>query len=194
MPKACSYHENGRQCPYDGKGTPPLCNAHKILLDGAATTKRSPFADLMSKVVSGKRVTQRDLGEVVGDLIGNRGVEDFVRKHGLDPREVSDAWRRAVGQKQRRTQQSGPSHRQSASRPPPSPPPPPPPDPRTVKERWARKVMGFHQELIELSKGEIKKRHRELARKYHPDRKGGSTQKMQEINQAVDILLELVDN
>lgn len=190
----CSYHEGGRQCPYDGRGNPPLCNAHKVLLD-QTTTKRSAFADLVSKVVSGKRVTQRDLGNMVGDIIGDRSVEDFIRSRGMNPSEVAEAWRRAVGADRRSPR---PRARKQHPQEPKQWPNPPPPDPRIEKERWARKVMEFDKEFILLrgdeGRREIKKRHRELARKYHPDKKGGSTKKMQDINQAVDILLALVDN
>lgn len=63
--------------------------------------------------------------------------------------------------------------------PPPRPPPPAKPDPRIV--------LGFAPGA-KVTLEEVKKRHRELARKHHPDH-GGTTARMTEINQAVDELL-----
>lgn len=48
-------------------------------------------------------------------------------------------------------------------------------------------VLGFAVGQ-QITVADVKKRHRELARKHHPDR-GGSVAKMQEINQAVDALM-----
>jgi len=63
------------------------------------------------------------------------------------------------------------------------PPPPPPLDPRIA----ARAVLGFNPGEP-LTADVIKRRHRDLVRRHHPDR-GGSTQRMAEVNAAVDVLL-----
>lgn len=53
--------------------------------------------------------------------------------------------------------------------------------------RAAKVELGFAEsEPVTLE--QIKTRHRELARKYHPDRPGGSVTKMQRVNAAVDVL------
>lgn len=51
----------------------------------------------------------------------------------------------------------------------------------------ARRVLGFTAKEP-VTREQVKARQRELARKHHPDR-GGSVERMQQINWAVDILL-----
>ncbi len=50
----------------------------------------------------------------------------------------------------------------------------------------AQEIFGL---LDGVSLKEIKKRHRELAKKYHPDSGGGNAEFMKEINEAYKILL-----
>lgn len=52
----------------------------------------------------------------------------------------------------------------------------------------ARAVLGFTKDHI-LTVAIVKTRHRELARRHHPDA-GGSTEKMQKINGAADLLVQ----
>jgi len=50
-------------------------------------------------------------------------------------------------------------------------------------------------ELLSLTtKEHVRKKYLKLSRKYHPDIKGGSTEKFQEIREAYEILLEYMDN
>lgn len=91
----------------------------------------------------------------------------------------------------------------SSSRPPFSGPRTPPPDPehrareqagrtRAALISRARRTLGFSAKE-ELTHEKVKARHRELARKHHPDRnpdKADSLRKMQDINAAVEILLK----
>lgn len=51
----------------------------------------------------------------------------------------------------------------------------------------ARKLLGLAEEA---SLEEIKRTYRELAKKFHPDKKKGNKKKMQEINQAYKNLLD----
>lgn len=51
----------------------------------------------------------------------------------------------------------------------------------------ARQVLGFAASEP-LTVDSVRKRHRELAKKHHPDR-GGQLAKMQEVNAAVDVLM-----
>jgi len=67
--------------------------------------------------------------------------------------------------------------------PPAQPAPPPRPDPRQI----ARLVMHFGP-AEPLSKDKISKQRRSLAAICHPD-KGGSTEAMQRLNRAADLLL-----
>ena len=55
----------------------------------------------------------------------------------------------------------------------------------------ARKLLGLAEEA---SLGEIKRTYRELAKKFHPDKKKGDKKKMQEINQAYKDLLSYCEN
>jgi DnaJ-class molecular chaperone len=45
-----------------------------------------------------------------------------------------------------------------------------------------------------VTRQEIKKRYRQLARRYHPDRNKGDAAKMEEINHAYETLMEYVEN
>jgi hypothetical protein len=71
----------------------------------------------------------------------------------------------------------------------PKPPPPPPPPP--VQSRrpitTARVILGFRPDE-KLTVEQVKKRHKELALKHHPDR-GGDPAKMTNLNRARDALL-----
>jgi len=55
----------------------------------------------------------------------------------------------------------------------------------------ARKLLGLAEEA---SLDEIKKTYRELAKKFHPDKKKGDKKRMQEINQAYKDLLSYCEN
>lgn len=52
--------------------------------------------------------------------------------------------------------------------------------------RWAVEIFGL---IDGVSLKEIKKRHRELAKRYHPDSGNGNAELMKEINEAYKILL-----
>ncbi len=45
-----------------------------------------------------------------------------------------------------------------------------------------------------VSRAEIKRRYRDLARRYHPDLNSTDFNKIQDINQAYEIVMEYVDN
>ena len=57
--------------------------------------------------------------------------------------------------------------------------------------RNALKILGLPP-LV--TRGEIKKRYRQLARRHHPDRNAGDARKMEEINRAYETLMEYVEN
>jgi hypothetical protein len=81
---------------------------------------------------------------------------------------------------------SGPPPRSgTAPRSAPRSPPPPPSPARELAQ--ARAVMGFDLDQ-KLTLQDVAERRRELARIFHPDRKGGSVERMQRINNAADVL------
>lgn len=50
-------------------------------------------------------------------------------------------------------------------------------------------------ELLSLTSREhVRKKYLKLSKQYHPDMKGGSTEKFQEIRKAYEILVEYMDN
>lgn len=182
----CVYTEDSgdgrRRCRRSGLGNPPLCNPHKIAF--AETIKASEgrkfgggLADLFDRVVNGKKINRK------------------VIEHAFD--DVA-AWAAAGATAQQGAPRTGP-FRPAAGfpfppgwRPSPSPPPPPV-DPRIAAQKQARQrariVLGFTPTEA-LSPEVIKERRKEMARAHHPDKAGGSTTKMQEINAAADCLLE----
>jgi hypothetical protein len=171
----CAYVEGKQRCGRAGTGNPPLCEPHRVVLEAEANRPRtagSRIADLLSSVLRGKKVTDE---QVVG------GVEDFVdmftRSAGDPAHDPIAAARARAADFIRRTQ--GQQQRQA-------PPPPRGPDPRIAIAK-ARQTLGFNP-TDKLTEDMVKKRHRELARKHHPDR-GGSVARMQEINAAVDQVL-----
>lgn len=168
----CAYIEGKQRCRRNGTGNPPLCEPHRVTLEAEAARPATPgekFANLLRRVMGGQRVTYRDI---------HSGLDDFV-----DVLSASQAAQRApTGAvppgRQPRTQQ-----RRTWS--PPPPPARPAPNPQIEA---ARRVLGFAPGQ-RLTVEDVKKRQRDLARRHHPDR-GGSLAKMQEVNAAVDQLLE----
>ncbi|QKF77825.1 molecular chaperone DnaJ [Arcobacter defluvii] len=62
--------------------------------------------------------------------------------------------------------------------------------PRFNEVEKAKEFFGFTHSP---TKEEIKKRYKELARKYHPDMNGGNDEKMKELNNYRDILMKTVE-
>lgn|GEM_PF-7041045 len=132
---------------------------------------------LLGRVLRGQRVNDNQVFAGIDDLMG------MFQSPGFDElRAQVEAQARARASRQPPRQQPRQQPRQTPRQPPRQPPPPPPPagpDPRVV--------LGFGPG-DKLTVVIVKARHRELARKHHPDR-GGSVARMQEINAAVDKLL-----
>lgn len=125
---------------------------------------------LLSRVMRGQRVNDAQVLDGLDDLMGmfqGQGMDDL--------RAQVEAHARARSPR--------------PPQPPRQPPPPPrqPPPPRKPFGPDPRIVLGFGPS-DKLTVEVVKARHRELARKHHPDR-GGSVARMQEINAAVDSLL-----
>jgi hypothetical protein len=170
----CAYVESRRRCGRPGTGNPPLCDAHRIVLEAEAERPERPgekLVGLLGRVLRGQKVNDDHL---------YAGIEDFVdmfsQPPGTPPRSPIDAARARTQDFFRRAQAK------AQGQPPPPPRPrrkPAGPDPRLV--------LGFAIGQ-KVTVAEVKARHRELARKHHPDR-GGSVARMQEVNVAVAQLL-----
>lgn len=157
----CAYTESNKRCRRNGSGNPSLCDAHRIVLEAELARPQRPgekLVGLIGRFVRGERVTDQNIYAGIEDLVG------LFERH---PYANAGPWR------------TDPKVRRARQAPPPPPRKPALPDPRIV--------LGFAAGQ-KVTADEVKKRHRELARKHHPDR-GGSLARMQEINAAVDQLL-----
>lgn len=167
----CAYLEGQQRCRRAGTGNPPLCAAHRLVLEETAHTPIRPgerLIGLIGRMVRGQRVSDEHLFSGLDDLMG---IVDHI-----DPgprweplrRQVSEVASHVRGRRADTPPRQRPTPRKSDG-----------PDPRVV--------LGFSAGE-QLDATIVKARHRELARKHHPDR-GGSVEKMQQINVAVEKLL-----
>jgi curved DNA-binding protein CbpA len=62
---------------------------------------------------------------------------------------------------------------------------------REAEIRNALEILGLPP-LV--TREEIKRRYRQLARRHHPDRKGGDAREMEAINRAYELLMDYVEN
>lgn len=168
MPRAkrtiCAYTERGQRCRRNGHGNPPLCEAHRLVLEAELARPARPgerLVGLLTRVLRGQRVTDQHVEAGISDLMG-------MFDDGIDMRQFMHE---RAHEHMRRTGHAAP-RAAPATRPAA-------PDPRAI--------LGFAPGQ-KLTLDEVKRRHRELARRHHPDR-GGSVARMQEINQAVDAIL-----
>jgi hypothetical protein len=165
----CAYVERNQRCRRKGAGSPPLCDAHRIVIDEAARTARpgEKFVGLLGRFFRGQKISDDHLYAGIEDV-----VDMFSRPPSGPTQNPIDAARARAQDFFRRAQQQGAA--------PARPRKPPGPDPRVV--------LGFAAGQ-RVTADDVKKRHRELALKFHPDKRGGSTKQMAEINDAVDRLL-----
>ncbi len=164
---------------------PALCQAHRVVFQGVARAEsKSPFAavaDIFDRFMNGGRLSESDLRNAynnVDDIIRGARAGDFS---GLGSEYHPPSPPRAAQ-----------GHNHGHAHPPPgqhepfnqAPPPPRDTEADHVALLRARKLLGFSQTEIVTAES-LKARHRDLAKKHHPDR-GGSLAKMQAINAAVD--------
>ena len=160
-PKRCQAREDGRRCYRNGSGQPPLCRTHKLALS-QGLDPNDPFRDVFDQV--DRWVKSREGRDTVVAAVGtlaDRLLDRFApqRRSPLGP----------------------------VPRPPRMPPPPPPPErPKADPVQVARALLHFGPDEP-LTREKIKERQRVVATLCHPDR-GGSTEAMQWVNQAADIL------
>ena len=165
----CAYIEGDQRCRRNGDGNPPLCEAHRIVIESEATRPQRPgekIVGLLGRVFRGQKISDDSLYSGLEDF-----VDLFARTPGPQGRSVFDEARERAADYVRSKQQgeSPPRTRKPSG-----------PDPRVV--------IGFAAGQ-KLTVDAVKKRHRELARRHHPDR-GGSVATMAAINHAVDQLLK----
>lgn len=183
-PPRCTYKEGTRRCPFDGTGTPPICNAHRVSLAEAARPKAPArvLLDSLGDWLQGNSIN-RDATIGAAEAFLNQWIAGIGGHYRPDIGGVSEngAHRRA---------QSGAARPWNWNIPHAGTRQPPQRDPDEQLQHArsaARQVMGFMPREV-LDADTIKTRHRELLKKHHPDR-GGSTQKMATINAARDVLM-----
>lgn len=174
----CTYKEGKRRCPYDGTGDPALCDPHRIAI-AEASRPRTPVEVLLGSLgdlLSGQSInTDATLG-AAADLFGNwKGLGADWHPDVEEGESENSSHRRAQSGQAPWTRARAWAAQQV--------------DPVIEAQRAARRVMGFAQGL-RLTEDMVTDRKRELAKRYHPDKPGGSTEKMAEVNDAADVLME----
>lgn len=174
-------------------GPSGMCRAHELVARDAArqTEERGGFLDsafaVFDDLVAGRGVNREKVARAINEGIWEIGG-GYTRFHpdlenvdftestgGAAPGATRERFRQAA-------RNAASWFREEA---------PPPPDPPAEIERRrrvgaARAALGFGP-AEPITADALRARHRELAKRHHPDR-GGSVARMQEINSAVDIL------
>jgi hypothetical protein len=196
--KQCQFREGRDRCPYDADDPDTgLCRTHQLLA----------AAQVIGRAAAGSG-TARRVAERVRDIADN-----FLRGKGVKAADVGDVLREAAANGIREAQaggwgigggygygneggdMGGPIPGPGSQRRAPRPPPPPPPDVELQRQlAHARATLGIDPRTP-ITVDLLRARHRELAKKFHPDRHAGqpakqkaATAKMQEINAAKDTL------
>jgi hypothetical protein len=171
-----------------GDGDPALCRPHKIAFAeqgrraAPAHQPRSSVADLFDDFISGRPFDSSKVARAVNEFAWGMGGGYGNYSPDIDTGEAP------------RSRFDPPSGFQ----PPRSwfreePPVRPLVDESLLRERMrARIALGFGPS-DPLTDDTIKDRRRQLARRHHPDLKGGSSEKMKTINDAADVLLESLE-
>jgi hypothetical protein len=162
MPKRCEYPG----CRLQGYGVPPLCDRHAEEVEEDDDEEK--YSDLVEKVLENPQVqTLLDKASAVVDRLG-LVVEQVAKQRAEQLFE--------------RVKQGAQARAQRATQPPPR---------KDIDlAKVARSILHFSP-TESLTAEKIKDRRRELAKMCHPD-KGGSTDQMQKINRAADILIKSV--
>lgn len=182
MPK-CSYEEDGRRCGKPASGNPPLCPPHAAILRATAEMPYNPINAVVDDIKNGRSVNVGDVVAAAADLFSTMfagrspyagGASSGAGPIPPRPPPPPNSGHRSAWDPFGAWQQQ----RQS------SPPPPPPSD--SMARTAARKTFQWPATKV-FTADELKARYRELAKKHHPDR-GGSAQKMAQVNDAMDVL------
>jgi hypothetical protein len=194
----CTYKEGNRRCPYDGEGAPVLCRAHRIALAELAKP-RAPahvLLEALGDLLQGKPINREATIGAAEDFLnrwaGTIGAD--YRPDIMDGESENSVHRRGQPGTGRPWWWDAAEQAGRATRDPRGPrtttgPGEPTQDENLARARAAaRHVLGY-QPGDRLDAAEIKKRHRLLVLKHHPDRAGGSQKKMAAINAARDVLM-----
>lgn len=181
--KRCSINDGSGRCRRDGTGDPPICQRHR---DQIGTP--SPLGQMFDAVISGQRPSKATIEDAMFQMAeGLFGIK-------MSPQERARA--AAAGEAAWRGRSSRPSSSPPRSGASSEPEPPPGPSPQELKR--ARATFGFLSSDTVTSEL-LKKRYRELARKWHPDLYVGNPAKhkialerMTAINAAMDLLSKSV--
>lgn len=194
MPR-CSYKEGRARCPKNATkmvGDQGFCRAHHLLMTDAGTPGggalrvnpmdklREVGQSVLEDFIAGRPLDANKIKSALNDLGGGWGLGGAYAGYNptipheqpdFDPFQgIRDAYNRARGQQR---QQQAPPDIDAAE--------------LARAQAKARQVLGFGP-TDAIDAALLKERHRKLTLKHHPDRVGGSEQRMREINAARDIL------
>lgn len=192
-PERCSFKEDRARCVKDASvkvGGVAFCRAHARIVAEAAASPQvdvrtvmhkavGTAADLLRDFIDGKPISRDKVARSIQDLGWEFGGAYAAYQPPLDdvPIDGHDV-SGDPGQGQRRQRQR--RHPWGYE----------PPDPEREARRQqlakARATLGFGPQDV-ITTDTLKARHRELAKRNHPDR-GGSVERMQAINAAVDVV------
>lgn len=185
-PARCAYKEGRQRCIRNTTGRSPYCRAHELVIQGevAKAETKGSLADIAATALrdlfAGKKIDRDKIAQDLTDAIWESGGSfgEFRPDIGdLDWEKMFEQARARVGA----ARGGGGHHGQQRH------PPPPAPDLEARRAiQQARATLGFGPTDV-ISKDMLKARHRELAKRHHPD-KGGSLDRMQVINSAVDLI------
>lgn len=166
-PKRCSYTEGRSRCPRNGtvqvNERAWICRAHLLLLREQNQRASSPLGGIIGDVIAGRKLNGDDISAALDGLFG--AIFGQQQQATIDGQPV-------VPPPQARARPIDPAVEQK----------------RLEREERNRRlaILGFPPNT-KPTKDQIKKRVRELAMHHHPDR-GGSVERMAQINDAADRL------
>lgn len=148
--------------------------------------EESPFGSIFASILRGERPSQQSVEDALRSTVEGLFGQKVSRE------DLADALRQAReaaarGHSSSATGGSASSSGSGARSRPSADPAEQAAAQRARDVSWARRILGF-KATIPLTKDEVKKRFRELARKHHPD-VGGTDAKMADLNRAMEILL-----
>lgn len=200
----CEFRDGNRKCRRQGSGTPAICAQHRAALEafhGIRPTVGSQLGSILEAVISGKKPPAAQVNQVVAGVVGRvMGREisadeiaearaRMARGESPWPSGESDSESDGMGEAWKKVQEHMNARRQRKTAEH---------DPAKARAEYerqqrlraitkAREVMGYGPKEA-VKKDELKARYRDLAKKYHPDRPGGSVERMQELNEAMEVL------